>query len=1132
MLPKLVSAANRERHDLAFLESLFLPHDARPGVLVRWGENLYRMLPGSMDYPLGVVDTLRLLAEVIDPVLMEHLRFGLADVVELILRRVDHVASVMAPTWSGRQERSEAPPRISRHEFAAAGTLMDISHQVASCQNPDRAQRALEFFSVRPKRLRLNSSGMEASFGATLAVRTGSGLVVLPAGMLVDALGDVGRALAEKACLLDRKVEERWEEAVKTEVHHAMAGAGYLFAVQEPPGVDSVIFYQNQQMAFVDVVAALRPSTLTEKTQTSNKSLDRVTNETHLDIDNGRVPIPAESKACTLRVVAHPTLNETPASHAPVSLSGFMQLLQESALNKQDLWHFLRDLAKLGRTKEVRYVNLVDMWTIWQRHDKSFASVAKHFDAVVIFPETDNTAWRNAAESVDGERALLALRMHPVSSWPMFTNEGDRAYVAHVARNVTYQVLPWNIPVAVMMTDPHNPFSDRDTVWYLGFAIAMKLKEMKEAFHAAAEMSGMDGLRVDLVRESEDSGMPLRTLGHDGTVLTLGWNALIAAAFLEDPVAAEALIGQVLSESFTSPSARQAFVDSWQETTQWVRADLMAVPKHGMTLPPADRGHSSQLADVRQRLAEHMAASSVQVGMHEGEQAKQLDDEVIYPWALGELHSTLAPYSAEGMLMMAFSQLEMIKQEQILHQHRLGFQREMLPQGVPPESSVDDREELLQHAKAVSLILEETLACPPSGEAPPNGLVWGEMLSLSQVAYISCLRRELICRNLGRFAILVNDAFQIHVEQSDDPTDIDLPAYSRQRFFATLPPPVPLGASTLGQADPQPLLVQWPELTGVNQALHKEKGFGLGALLGVLEVAWEWEITPDQLFGKTNAEVLAAAAAEQIPDVTSEECERAVEWLTLRAEDLRAGPLEHWETSRRAIRIDSRPFVELGSDLCVLPWTALATHKMVGNYMDDGRLPWPYPPEDSPHRADMYLGEGVRKALEKYRKEYCEDTLEKKECYKALSNTHLITVQNMDQRKAKEYGMDRLYGEIDLLSVDTEASRIWVIEAKDPHSPFSMSRVRSAFRQFHRNRGHVGKLLRKVEDIKRNATPVTRYMNIENPDRDWKVQGLMVTRHVHPAAYADHRPVRFCTLDKFADVVVGRDSHGRNTQQP
>ena len=335
MLPKLVDAANQEHHNLAALELLFLPHDARPGVVVRWGENLYRMLPGSMDYPLGVVDTLRLLAEVIDPVLMEHLRFGLADVVELILRRADHVASVMAPTWAGRQEGSEAPPHITDSEFAAAGTLLSISHQVASCQNPVRAQQALEFFAVRPKHLRLNSCGLEAPFGTTLAVKTDSGLVVLPAGILVDALGDVGGALAEKACQLDPKVEERWEEEVKTEIHHALAGSGHLIAVPQRPDVHSAILHPNQQLTFLDVVAALRLSTLTEKIQTSNESLDRVANETQFITDAGSVPIPSESKACTLRVAAHPNWSELPGDHPPVCLSGFMQILRESALEQR-----------------------------------------------------------------------------------------------------------------------------------------------------------------------------------------------------------------------------------------------------------------------------------------------------------------------------------------------------------------------------------------------------------------------------------------------------------------------------------------------------------------------------------------------------------------------------------------------------------------------------------------------------------------------------------------------------------------------------------------------------------------------------------------------------------------------------
>ena len=949
----------------------------------------------------------------------------------------------------------------------------------------------------------------------------------------MDALGDVGGALAEKACQLDPKVEERWEEEVKTEVHHAMAGSGYLFAVPQRPDVHSAILHPNQQLTFLDVVAALRLSTLTEKIQTSNENLDRVANETHLVVEDGRMPIPPGSKACTLRVVAHPTLSETPAIHTPVSLSGFMQLLRESALNKEDMWYFLRDLAKLGETKEVHYFNLEDMWTVWRRHGKSFALGTEPIDSVIIGPETDNTAWVDASESVDIERTLLALGMPQVSAWPMFENVGDRAYVAHVARNVTYQVLPWSVPVAVMMTDPHNPLSDRDTVWSLGFAISMKLDQMKEAFHAAADMSGMNGLRVDLVRESDESGVPLRILGHDGPVLTLGWNGLIAQSYIDDPVGTEALVGQVLSESFSSPSAGQAFVDSWQETPQWVRVDPVTVQEHGIELPPTDRGHPSQLADVRQRLAEHMKASSVPIGTHQGEQAKQLENKVVYPWAMGELHRTVTPYSAEETLFMAFSQLEMIKKEQLIHHQQLGLQRGMLPQGIPLDPSTDERVDHAQHVKAVSMILEETLACPPSGDTPPDRLVWGELLSLARVAYASCLRSETLHRNLGHPNAIVNDAFQIHIGESEAPIDIDMPAYTDQRSFATLPPPVPIDVSTPGQADPKPLLVQLPELTGIDEALRLEKGFGLGALLGVLEVAWEWEIAPDQPFGETDVGAFAAHAADQIPEVTSEECEKAINWLTLKAVDLQAEDRKHWETDRRAMRVDTRPFVELGSDLYVLPWTAMATHRIVLNYLNDGRLPWPYPPpKDAPHRADVYLGKSVRKALREYRKTYCEDALEKKECYDALSATHLKTVQNIDEKKPEKYGMDSLYGEIDLLSVDPEASRIWVIEAKDPHSPFSTVRVQRSFEQFHDPDGHVDKLLRKVEDIKRNATGVTSTMGIGHPDREWEVQGLMVTRHVHPAAFAVNNQVRFCTLDELVDVAMGRDQSERQGQNP
>ena len=180
----------------------------------------------------------------------------------------------------------------------------------------------------------------------------------------------------------------------------------------------------------------------------------------------------------------------------------------------------------------------------------------------------------------------------------------------------------------------------------------------------------------------------------------------------------------------------------------------------------------------------------------------------------------------------------------------------------------------------------------------------------------------------------------------------------------------------------------------------------------------------------------------------------------------------------------------------------------------------------------MYLGNTVQRALEKYRREYCENPLEKQECYDLLVGTHLVTTQNIDYRKPERYGMDSLYGQIDFLSVDPEASRIWVIEVKDPHSPYSMVRVQRSFEQFHQSDGHVDKLLRKVEDVKRDATAITRKMNIDCPDREWEVQGLMVTRHVHPAAYAVDSQVRFTTLDNLLDVVLEKEQNGKEDQHP
>lgn len=47
-----------------------------------------------------------------------------------------------------------------------------------------------------------------------------------------------------------------------------------------------------------------------------------------------------------------------------------------------------------------------------------------------------------------------------------------------------------------------------------------------------------------------------------------------------------------------------------------------------------------------------------------------------------------------------------------------------------------------------------------------------------------------------------------------------------------------------------------------------------------------------------------------------------------------------------------------------------------------------------------------------------------------------------------------------------------------------------------------------------------------DPNRSWVVRGLMVTRHVEPAAFAVAPKVAFCVLDSVADVVDNNELSG------
>ncbi len=1137
LLPQLVRAASRENRDLWCRED-FVPHDPRLEVLVRWRGELHRLLPGSLDQPGAVVDNLRSLSGVIDPVLVDRLGFGVSDAVELVLRRVGHVASMLAPTWSIREASARARPRIGESELAAALRLSDIEQQVESCQYPERARRALEFLSVCPKGLIFDSGGGGACFGAVIAVRTGSGQCIpIPSGVLVDSLSELGGLLADQACQLAAGVEQQWQEEMERGVAYMLAGSGHpvygpVRTDEEGPAHWAVV-YSPSQVLVVDVVAGLRHSSLVQRAEASNRSLDRVAQGAGLITIEGTMRLSPEVEMVTLQVGAYPDMAASIPSgdHPHLPMRGFRWMVRTSSRRREDLWYFLRDIAAWEERTRLFANDFFDIWEMWRTGGRHVPVAARATRGFFVLDGSD-APWTSAGKDAAVERALLTLGFPQVSAWPTFENVGDYAYVSDLNLGLTYRVLPWSVPVAILMIDAQNPLApwcrglptpareeDSDTVWYLATGIVERLADMKEAFHAAAEASELSSLEIVLAKEPVSLNRVPSIATSDGPIVCLEWNDRIAEAMFFDPVRLWTVIGRELAEPFQSSAARESFLAGWDAAPPRVRADASPFAHQVLRLPDPEKSHSSEIAAVIHRLGKHMVAQSVSSGSYEGDQAKKLENEVIYPWALEELHRTIAPYSADQLLLLAMVQLERANHRRLMGQQQLA-RRRGFPAQPPDTSSVDyledELEDAAQLAKAIGLILEEALAEPPAGNNQPDRRSWNAILPIAEVAYASCLRSERLHCHLERAGIVITDPFDIHIKTSGHPTDVDMTTYQQIQKAEARPEPVPIDESPSPSTDPilydsRPLRERHPELADIDNALRLDHGFGLDALIGVLECAWSWNVTSEAPVGTSTLEHFTDSAISQIPGVTRDECSHATEWLTLRTSNLTASPREYWKTDLRATRIDTRPFVSYDSSLYVLPWTSATTLAILSNYLGDGRLPWP----------QETLRKNVVQSLNRYRQGK-NDQLEK-DCYEELADTPLTIRRNIKPgRSAQMIGIDQLSGEVDLLAVDANQSRIWVIEVKDPYIPMSMRQIRSSISRFHGPGEHVDKLLQKREDIKRNITHLTSALSVDDHAyHEWTVEPLMTTRHVHPAAFSVDSKVRFCQINTLREAILG-----------
>ena len=1127
LLPDLVAAAHVERPWLGRYEDCE-PCDPRLAVQVRWRDELFRLIPGVSTYPVASIGLWEWLAEAIDPVLVPAVGYGLGDVVEVALRRMSYVVSELSRVWpEGEMPGLDAPPRIQAAELAAAVALMPLQDQIAACSDPSRAFKAVMAHSTPPRQLR-HDPWEPPSFGGIIAIRDGQrGFQSMPAALLNVSVTDAAAQLAGRALAIEGNVLESWRGLATGRLCAFLEGAGQplcgLICLEGVPRVLPVIRYGPRQWIAVDVVAELDGGSLDDALASSRDALALIAPGRTLSGTDGPIAIPGDATIAKVQVIAVPKPPDHLVTQAggprPMLLQDVLHIARATAKEPSDLWYYLAELDASASQKIVALGGL-GVWAAWRNNGKSLSRSGRQLAGMFFADDGVEQEWADAHTRYGLEESLLVLGLPSARRWPVIDIQDDATILCDRRKRSFCTVLPWEIPVAITEDYTSDDQSAASLLHNMASGMGFVIKRTRAAVVDAFRASGIKALRIDFCYDPHPDAPPLR-IDCTPPVLRVWWGLSLRDLLQQDNLLLQSRVGEALADCLSPGSHKELFESAWANAPPAIGFGAVSVAQRRIELPPPIGIHQWHQTRWLKEISAHLLAEGVEAKTYAGEEAERLLSETIFPWLIDRLQEQLAQHDRQQLLEYAITQLEH------LHCQRWHAWRHIsLMTGFPDYSEasigrlLEERRESFELSRVIALLVAELLASPADGEVPVGSLAWTDMLSLAELGLESRLSSAMSHKGLGGLQVEILESREL-VFSPEASERADIASFQAAVAASAMPQPIPhlsSGTAIHGETGntPESIVSVLPSLEPAQTSLKDEHGFTLDALMGVFDAAEKWDIPDGEVFAIASAREIAETAGRVHGVVGDEEYERAVTWLALTADDKatasgEAKPIEHWEIERRAERIDTRPFLQWGDTLYVLPWTASNAWKIMLSYLSDARLPWP----------EEMIGPKTANALKAIRQKQNQEL--ERECAQAVTHPHLEVRPNVDQRKAKPLGIKELSGEIDALVVDQRSSRIWVIEVKDPHFPYSPRTMSNELNKFHQPGGHVEKLRRKIADIGKVASAIASKMNLPSPNRQWEVRGLFVTRRATPSAFADGVDIDFCTIEEVRGMVVGHD---------
>lgn len=1120
-LAEIVETARGECGDLARLED-FVPGDSREEVVVRWAGSLHRILPGTLSQPLSLLEDARRLANVIDPVLKGAVGYGLSDAIELVLRRVSLAAHTLSPGWGpGWLSDISRYPFVSQSDLSAAGTLADIESQVQECRHPSRARKALDRHSVPVHRLRYDTD--RGTFGPVIAVRHSQGRSVpLPAGLLMNSIPELMIWLSQKACELEPGLSAQWATQVAETLTLMLAGAGHriIGVIQDEVGIPAllVVRYSSQQVLLIGVAASLDGQSALQLMEMRFAALlSRSSSAVSLSL-LAHGGIDPEARPEALMVVACPTSQFRPlGGRVRVKTLQDILWMRRTAEDPSDLWRYARDIRETQETSRIFAVDEADAWEWWRKNGKGFYNGGLEMPDMTIAPCVQLDEWDMAVNCSGVERALLLLDLPEASAWPILEDYGTVWYVANAHTASRYGIILGDVPVALGWADAIS--QEEEALGILVDGLLNKLQRIKEPLSRWLTEEGRDALRVDFVMKPDHDGPAVELGSASNGALTLHWQESLGEQLIADAAAVEEAVGTALARGAFSCERPHEFAHAWSETPRAIRFD--SVPTRQRSIPSENLvtiGAAGTSRTMRE-LAVHMRQSGIECREYEGDDAKDLISEVIFPWLSHRLREELGRYSPNEVLDYALRQLEVLNYQRDQVDRKMELYLGLLDISEYGVQYLDDsRGEIVVHTRYVSLIVEQLVASRPSGNAIPNHLEWENLLGIAAACINFGFQSEAIHQGMSNATLIVSGHFEIEFDDRRETAEFDEKAYSRCWTASTRPPKLgldnrPGNAEEATDDDHMPSVVDVkPGLAPADTAMREVWGFGFQAIISVLGQACAWDSTEPNSVHTSTTRAFAQETSANDARATTEEYERAVKWLTLT--DVDPQQIEPWEVERRTDRIATHPFLSRGESACVLPWTAGASLKIVFNYLEDGRLPWP---EETLKHTDEEGAGKVVMALRAYRKSLNREL--ENASVQALEASGLKVLRNIKTHKRHKFGIEKLSGEIDIVCIDPERSDIWIVEVKDPNAAFSTRATMRIVHKFHRKDGYVERLLCKCDDISASASALAASQGISKPERKWQIHGIMATRLPCPAAFLKGSKVAFCTVENLRTAI-------------